>query len=74
MRDSASEEESRYLAVNSYLAKYSSMRKGVTCIRESLREKERKEKGLPQSAQRATKEYRVVLGRALGEFQRDTLD
>jgi hypothetical protein len=29
VRDSASEEESRYLAVNSYLPKYSSIRKGA---------------------------------------------
>src|SRR5271165_1521791 len=32
--DSASEEESRYLAVNSYLPKYSSMRNGDTCMQE----------------------------------------
>jgi len=34
--DSASEEESRYLAANSYLPMYSSMRKGEICMRVSV--------------------------------------
>src|SRR5208337_4923686 len=34
--DSASEEESRYLAANSYLPIYSSMRKGEICMRVSV--------------------------------------
>lgn len=33
VRDSESEEESRYFAVNSYLPMYCSMRKGAICIR-----------------------------------------
>src|SRR6267142_148428 len=36
VRDSASELESRYLAVNSYLPKYCSIRKGLICMRRSL--------------------------------------
>src|SRR5882724_12635075 len=36
VRDSASELESRYLAVNSYLPKYRSIRKGLICMRRSL--------------------------------------
>src|SRR5450755_960565 len=34
VRDSASEDERRYLAVNSYLPRYCSMRKGAICMGE----------------------------------------
>jgi len=39
VRDSESEEESRYFAVNSYLPMYCSMRKGAICIRRVWQER-----------------------------------
>src|SRR5580704_5940607 len=38
VRDSASEEDRRYFAVNSYLPKYCSMRNGAICIGEVCKE------------------------------------